>query len=398
VTTDAFACTGVPELVVGARFFFALAAAVIGVPEETISAVAGEAAALAVLSLVVHEPEFTGRAKLWSALVSAASGVPVRVFGDDGIYWVGWSAQTLAAVVVPVFEGIAVVRSCGFLADALAVFIIPELVITALFSLALAVTVIFGPSEASWALFGLASAPALGLVEDLVVTANLVSADAAGSRLVVNAEWVLAYSADWDTCAVFSAPVVVSTSAQAVGLGVGAFAIAIVATPEFVVFAWLLVADALSDLEVKVFSFFADSWGKNTRTGSVRAGVPDVSVSTRLGLLFAAAVDCVEEPSAWAKVSWAASALAGGKVPDKVAFALLRRASACAQGSVPVLIGIASLGFGVANAAAFFSRPEGVNLGSANVWRPIVALACWFKAVALAANVVEDIIVRADLG
>jgi hypothetical protein len=261
VTTDAFACTGVPELVVGARFFFALAAAVIGVPEETISAVAGEAAALAVLSLVVHEPEFTGRAKLWSALVSAASGVPVRVFGDDGIYWVGWSAQTLAAVVVPVFEGIAVVRSCGFLADALAVFIIPELVITALFSLALAVTVIFGPSEASWALFGLASAPALGLVEDLVVTANLVSADAAGSRLVVNAEWVLAYSADWDTCAVFSAPVVVSTSAQAVGLGVGAFAIAIVATPEFVVFAWLLVADALSDLEVKVFSFFADSWG-----------------------------------------------------------------------------------------------------------------------------------------
>ena len=53
---------------------------------------------------------------------------------------------------------------------------------------------------------------------------------------------------------------------------------------------------------------------------------------------------------------------------------------------------------GVANAAAIFSRPEGINLESTNVWRPVVALACGFKAVALALNVVEDIILRADLG
>ena len=77
VTADAFACTGVPELVGGASFFFALAAALIGVPVETISAVAGEAAALAVLSIVVLEPEFAGGAKLGNALVSAGAGVPV---------------------------------------------------------------------------------------------------------------------------------------------------------------------------------------------------------------------------------------------------------------------------------------------------------------------------------
>ena len=130
VTADAFACTGVPELVGGASFFFALAAALIGVPVETISAVAGEAAALAVLSIVVLEPEFAGGAKLGNALVSAGAGVPVLSVGD-GNGWVGWSAQALAAVMVPVSEGIAVVRSSGFFADALAVSIIPELVDTA---------------------------------------------------------------------------------------------------------------------------------------------------------------------------------------------------------------------------------------------------------------------------
>ena len=265
-------------------------------------------------------------------------------------------------------------------------------------SLAHAVTVVFGPSEASWALFGLASALALDGVKDLVVTANLGSADAVASRLVVNAEWISACSANWDACALFSAPVVVFTSARAVVIGVSATALALVATPELVIGAIFLVADAFSDLEVPEFGGSAVSWRNSALTGSVLAGVPDVSDSARLGLLFAAAADCVEELSAWAHVRWAASALAGGEVPDKVAFAVLRRAGACTQGGVPVFIGFAKFGVGVANAAAFFSRPEGINCGSTNVWRPVVALACGFKAVALALNVVEDIILRADLG
>jgi hypothetical protein len=258
--------------------------------------------------------------------------------------------------------------------------------------------VVFGPSEASWALFGLASALALDGVEDLVVTANLGSADAVASRLVVNAEWISANSANWDACALFSAPVVVFTSARAVVIGVGATAPALVATPEFVIFANLLVADAFSNLKVPEFGGSAVSRFNSALTGSVHAGVPDVSNSARLGLLFAAACDCVEELSAWAHVRWAASALAGGKVPDKVAFALLRRACACTQGGVPVFIGCAILGVGVANAATFFSGPEGINCGSTNVWRPVVTLTFGFEAVALAANVVEDIVIRADLG
>ena len=265
-------------------------------------------------------------------------------------------------------------------------------------SLAHAVTVVFGPSESSRALFGLASALALDGVKDLVVTANLGSADAVASRLVVNAEWISACSANWEACAIFSAPVVVFTSARAVVVGVGAMALALVATPELVIGAIFLVADAFSDLEVPEFGVSAVSWRNSALTGSVLAGVPEVSDSARLGLLFAAAADCVEELSAWAHVRWAASALAGGEVPGKVAFAVLRRASACTQGGVPVFIGFAKFGVGVANAAAFFSRPEGINLGSTNVWRPVVALACGFKAVALALNVVEDIILRADLG
>jgi len=265
-------------------------------------------------------------------------------------------------------------------------------------SLALAVTVVFGPSESSWALFGLASAPAVDGVKDLVVTANLGSADAKASRLVVNAEWLNACSADWDALAFFSAPVVVFTSARAVVVGVCAIALALVATPEFAIGAFLLVADAISDLEVPEFGVSAVSWRNSALTGSVRMVVPDVSDSARLGLLFAAAADCVEELSAWANVNWTASAFAVGEVPDKVVFAFLRRARASTQGSVPVFIGCAKLGVGVANAAAFFSRPEGINLGSTFVRRPVVALAFGFKAVALALNVVEDIILRADLG
>ena len=133
-------------------------------------------------------------------------------------------------------------------------------------SIAQAVTMVFGPSEASWALFGLAFALALDGVEDLVVTANMRSADAVASRLVVKAEWINACSTNWDAFALFSAPVVVFTSARAVGIGVSALALAIVATPELVISANFFVADAFSDLEVPEFAGSAVSWRNSALT------------------------------------------------------------------------------------------------------------------------------------
>jgi hypothetical protein len=90
--------------------------------------------------------------------------------------------------------------------------------------------------------------------------------------------------------------------------------------------------------------------------------------------------------------------LAGSEVPNEVAFTLLWRAGAGAETGVPIFISIAILGVWVANAAAIFSAPEGIDDGGTFVWRPAVALVSGFEAVALAAFVVEHVVLRAYLG
>ncbi len=78
--------------------------------------------------------------------------------------------------MVPVRVRWACLKSCRFRANTLAALVIPELSCCACLCHADAVAVALGPSKASGALLGLASALALSNVEDLVVTANLGSA------------------------------------------------------------------------------------------------------------------------------------------------------------------------------------------------------------------------------
>lgn len=78
--------------------------------------------------------------------------------------------------MVPVRVRWACLKSCRFRANTLAALVIPELSCSACLFLTDAVALVLGPSEASGALLGLASALALSNVEDLVVTANLGSA------------------------------------------------------------------------------------------------------------------------------------------------------------------------------------------------------------------------------
>ncbi len=89
--------------------------------------------------------------------------------------------------------------------------------------------------------------------------------------------------------------------------------------------------------------------------------------------------------------------MAGSEVPNEVAFTLLWRAGAGAETGVPIFISSAILGVWVANAAAIFSAPEGIDDGGTFVWRPAVALVSGFEAVALAAFVVEHVVLRANL-
>jgi len=62
------------------------------------------------------------------------------------------------------------------------------------------------------------------------------------------------------------------------------------------------------------------------------------------------------------------------------------------------LVRFAKFGVGVASALAVLNAPESINGQSSGVWAPVVASTFWFEAVALAVNVVEHVVLRADLG
>lgn len=206
----AFTCTGIPVVVFRASLFFALAAALVGVPVESVSAVVGQAAALAVLSIFVLEPERASGAGLGLTFPSAGAGVPVLAVVRTTL-GVRGEAEAFTACVVPVLERTASIGTSGLDADALAVLVIPELTISAVFGLAHAIAVIFAPSETSGALFGLASAAALFNVEDLVVTANLGSASASSDTEVIEMPLIIAGTNQGLALAGSGAPVVVVT-------------------------------------------------------------------------------------------------------------------------------------------------------------------------------------------
>ena len=397
VKASAFARTSIPVLEFGASLLFALAAAIVGVPVLAFSAVVGQATALAVLTILVLEPERASRASLGNAFPSAGTGVPVLAFGGITL-GVAWEAEALAAFVVPVLERSASINTGGLDADALAVSVIPELVEFALLRVAHAVAVVLAPSEAFSALLGLASAAALSNVEDLLVTANLGSASAATEGDIVEEVGILAVTNERLALAGNGAPVVVQTRSRAVVLGVRAEAFAVVATPDGVDRANLLVADAVGNLEVPEHTIFAVLGLLNASAVALNVGVPDEADGASLRLLLAAAADSVVELAVGAHVRWAADALAGREVPDPVVNAGLRRAGTLAAGGVPVLILSAELGVGVANAAALINTPESLNGVSAWVGHEGIALAFGFKAVALAAHVVENVVLGADLG
>ena len=136
----------------------------------------------------------------------------------------------------------------------------------------------------------------------------------------------------------------------------------------------------------------------DARTVAFDIGVPDEADSTSLGLLLAAAADSVVELALGAHVRGAADALASRVVPDLVINAGRRSAGALAAAGVPVFAFSAQLGVGVANAAALFDTPEGFDGLGTRVWHEVVALSGGFEAVALAAHVVEHVVLRAHLG
>jgi hypothetical protein len=398
VPASAFARTSVPVLEFRASLLFALAAAVVGVPVEALSAVVRQAAALAALTILVLEPEVASSAVLRSAFPSAGTGVPVLASSGDTSLRVAWEAEALAAFVVPVLERSTSIGTGGLDADALAVSVIPEFVGSAILGIAHAVAVGFAPVETSSALLGSASATALSNVEDLLVTANLGSASAASDGHVVEVVGVCAVANERLALAGSGAPVVVITGSRAVWQGVSADASAFIATPDGVTSAGLFVADAVSNLEVPEHSIIAVLGLLDARAVTLSVGVPDEADCASLRLLFAAAADGVVELAVGAQVRWTADARAGREVPDLVIKAGLRSAGALAAGSVPVLISSAAFGVWVADAAALFNTPESFNGLSAGVGHEGIALASGFKTVALAAHVVENVVFGADLG
>lgn len=171
-----------------------------------------------------------------------------------------------------------------------------------------------------------------------------------------------------------------------------------ISIPEEVGRAGLLVANAVSNLEVPELAVGAVLGLLDASSDASDISVPDEADSASLGLLLTAAADCVVELSVGANVSGAAHALAGCVVPNLVIKAGLRRAGALAAASVPVFVIGATFRVGVANAAAFFDTPEGFDWISTGVRNEAIALTGGLEAVALAAHVVKDIVFRAHLG
>lgn len=282
----------------------------------------GHAAALAVLTVLILEPEVTCTAILRRAFPSASASVPVLVGVRSWVGVIG-QAEAFAALVVPVLVSTASTSSSWFSADALAVGIIPPVVAWARLPFAHAVAVVFGPEETFRALLWSASADALDIVKDFVVTANLRSADAATNRNIVVVEGVRAHVDQDLALAVISIPVVVWTNSRAVRVGVNEEALAVIAGPEFARCAILFVANAVGNDEIPEVSVSTVFGVLLAATVSDLIDVPEVATGALLRLLFATAVNSVEEFVWWAHVRWAAAALAGSEVPNLVTIALL---------------------------------------------------------------------------
>lgn len=99
--------------------------------------------------------------------------------------------------MIPVIVSWASKFTCGLGADALAVFVIPPLTVFALLGVAVAVAFAFAPVETVRALLWFASASALFIVKDLIVTANLGSASAGSDGDVVEISVICAFTNNW---------------------------------------------------------------------------------------------------------------------------------------------------------------------------------------------------------
>lgn len=197
-----------------------------------------------------------------------------------------------------------------------------------------AVAVVFTPEETVWALLRLAAAHAFLLVKDLIVTANLGSADTIFNSVVPEV-WVAIYVwADMrksHACAIFEAPEL----GIIIAVGWGASALAIVGIEELTCVARLLVADASVGNKVPVLVGITVSGIRFTLAGAIFMNVPEVAVSASLRLFFTSAVDSVEVPSMAAEVTRAASALTRVEVPSLAILARFGCARAFALAGVP---------------------------------------------------------------
>lgn len=384
VVVNALACAvaSVPEVVVSAWFLKAVAAAGSHVPVEALGAFVSKAAALAVLAILVNEPVLTALALLLFALPSAVSGVPVLSFAG----LVSWRAQALAASVVP--EESLVAAGSGWQADATARVIVPPVVRSTAcctsWLKAHAGALILTPVEVNGAGLGSAAAPALLVVPDLVVSANLGMADAFATRSVIIVERS-AGGLERSTSAFDEVPVLCDIA----GASIFAQARARVSVPEKSRITALGVADALMDVEVPVFAVGAELWVGLAISRAVSVDVPEVASCAVLRFLLAAASNGVEVPGVAAPIVGAASALAGRKVPGVAGSTSIGRRSARAStfAGVPEFAFSAALSWWQADALAAVGRPVLV----------VIARASRLEAVALAAFIVENVVAGASL-
>ena len=154
-----------------------------------------------------------------------------------------------------------------------------------------AIAKLLTPVESIWALFWFASANALFVVKDLVVTANLRSANA---LTYCNIEVFRHFTNVWlQQAIVFNdIPVVVF-----IARGIGVFKLACFSEhiPELTVLAWLLNHEAATEGKAPVITIIASFWGKNTVSfSSLHVNIPEMAESASLWLLFAAAAEGIE--------------------------------------------------------------------------------------------------------
>lgn len=291
----AFAVVGIPVVGFRASLLQAVTAASVNVPVVPFIALVGKASALTVQPVFRHEPVLTSRAFSGLTLPSASARVPEltnKTTVDRG------QAETLAALKVPVME--FVTSSRGFSADALAVFVVPPLVFTACFFAfglkAHAIAVVLTPEVVHWAGLWLAAAQAFNVIEDLVATAHLGSADTHANALVIKLVHFTQVG-NWQASAGGHVPVEVVGQTRLRN----AKASAVVAAPEIVLVTRLLIAHALTDFKVPEVSGVTVFWILSAHTRAISMNVPEVTNRAHLRVLLAAARDSVVVPvvGAW---------------------------------------------------------------------------------------------------